>query len=229
MREIFGENLRRIRGEKALTQEQLAECIGVTAQAVSKWECAQSWPDTDSLVALADRLEVPLDALLRQRGVGQARLDALPEDGVLRVVQCRGRTVLTCETYDPAKKTPLLIRREDYEGNGAPLIRMEIWGSADIEGCVNGGVHAGDSVNCGNVSGGVSAGDGVNCGNVDGGVIAGDSVNCGNVGGGVIAGDGVNCGNVEGNIESCGGDIHCGEVGGDILRCEGMVYVGKDG
>lgn len=183
MREIFGENLRRIRGEKALTQEQLAECIGVTAQAVSKWECAQSWPDTESLVALADRLEVPLDALLRQRGVGQARLDALPEDGVLRVVQCRGRTVLTCETYDPAKKTPLLIRREDYEGNGAPLIRMEIWGSADIEGCVNGGVHAGDSVNCGNVSGGVSAGDGVNCGNVDGGVIAGDSVNCGNVGG----------------------------------------------
>lgn len=228
MREIFSENLRRIRDEKALTQEQLAERIGVTAQAVSKWECAQSWPDTGSLVVLADVLEVPLDALLREKGAGQGWLDALPEDDVLRVVQCRGRTVLTRETYDPARKIPLLIRREDYEGDNAPLIHMEIWGSANIDGCVSGGVHAGDSVNCGNVSGGVSAGDGVNCGNVSGGVSAEDGINCGNVGGGVIAGDGVNCGNVDGNIESCGGDIHCGEVGGDILRCEGVVYVGKD-
>lgn len=40
MREIFGENLKRIRAEKAITQEQLAERLGITAQAVSKWECA---------------------------------------------------------------------------------------------------------------------------------------------------------------------------------------------
>lgn len=227
MREIFGENLKRIRAEKAITQEQLAERLGITAQAVSKWECAQSCPDTEILVALADVLEVSLDALLRGGEGEPAQLGVLPEDEVLRVVQCRGRTVLTCETYDPARRLPLEIRREDYEGDAAPLIHVEIWGSADIKGNVSGGVHAGDGVNCGNVTGGVNAGDGVNCGNVSGGVNAGDGVNCGNVSGSINCGDGINCGNVEGNIESCGGDIHCHRIEGDILHCEGVVHVGK--
>ena len=227
MREIFGENLKRIRAEKAITQEQLAERLGITAQAVSKWECAQSCPDTAILVALADVLEVSLDALLRGGEGEPAQLGVLPEDEVLRVVQCRGRTVLSCETYDPARRLPLDIRREDYEGDAAPLIHVEIWGSADIKGNVSGGVHAGDGVNCGNVTGGVNAGDGVNCGNISGGVNAGDGVNCGNVSGSINCGDGINCGNVEGNIESCGGDIHCHRIEGDILHCEGVVHVGK--
>lgn len=227
MREIFGENLKRIRAEKAITQEQLAERLGITAQAVSKWECAQSCPDTEILVALADVLEVSLDALLRGGEGKPAQLGVLPEDEVLRVVQCRGRTVLTCETYDPARRIPLEIRREDYEGGAAPQIHVEIWGSADIKGNVSGGVNAGDGINCGNVTGGVDAGDCVNCGNVTGGVNAGDCVNCGNVSGSINCGDGINCGNVEGNIESCGGDIHCHRIEGDILHCEGVVHVGK--
>ena len=227
MREIFGENLKRIRAEKAITQEQLAERLGITAQAVSKWECAQSCPDTEILVALADVLAVSLDELLREKGAGPAWLDVLPDDQILRVIQCRGRTMLTREAYDPARRLPLEIRREDYEGDAAPLIHVEIWGSADIKGNVSGGVHAGDGVNCGNVTGGVNAGDGVNCGNVTGGVNAGDGVNCGNVSGSINCGDGINCGNVEGNIESCGGDIHCHRIEGDILHCEGVVHVGK--
>ena len=241
MREIFGDNLKRFRGERRLTQEQLAERLGVTAQAISKWECSLSYPDTETLVELADVLEVSLDALLRA-GQHELLFDRLPDDGVLRVIQCCGRTVLTRDTYNPDRKIPLEIRREDFEGDRAPKVHVEIWGSADIKGSVSGGVEAGDSVNCGNVSGGVKAGDGVNCGNVSGDVAAGDGVNCGNVSGDVAAGDGVNCGNVsgginagdgitcqdiEGNIESCAGDIHCAAVRGDIVQCEGVVYVGK--
>ena len=54
--------LRRARG---MTQEQLAERLGVTRQAVAKWEGAQGFPDVGSLLGLCDCLGVSADALLR--------------------------------------------------------------------------------------------------------------------------------------------------------------------
>ncbi len=53
--------LRRTRG---LSQEDLAERLGVSRQAVSKWERAESSPDTDNLIALAQLYGVSLDELL---------------------------------------------------------------------------------------------------------------------------------------------------------------------
>ena len=41
------------RRASGLSQEQVAAKIGVSRQAVSKWECAESSPDTDNLIALA--------------------------------------------------------------------------------------------------------------------------------------------------------------------------------
>ena len=59
----FEEQLVRIRKEKGLNQEQLAEHIGVSRQAVSKWETGEAMPDYAKLVTLADVLEVDLDVL----------------------------------------------------------------------------------------------------------------------------------------------------------------------
>ncbi|MGK2348894.1 helix-turn-helix transcriptional regulator [Actinomyces sp. W5033] len=47
-----------------LSQEQVAARVGVSRQAVSKWECAESSPDTDNLIALAVLYEVTVDELL---------------------------------------------------------------------------------------------------------------------------------------------------------------------
>lgn len=52
------------RRNAGLTQEGLAEKLGVSRQAVSKWECSESSPDTDNLIALAELYEVSLDELL---------------------------------------------------------------------------------------------------------------------------------------------------------------------
>ncbi len=62
MDNAFNENLRRIRKEKGITQEQLADAVGVSAQAVSKWE-QSSYPDAQLLPAVADFLEVTIDEL----------------------------------------------------------------------------------------------------------------------------------------------------------------------
>jgi len=53
-----------LRKGKKFSQEELAEKIGVSRQAVSKWERAESSPDTDNLIELARLYEVSLDELL---------------------------------------------------------------------------------------------------------------------------------------------------------------------
>lgn len=57
-------NLRALRKQQGLTQEQLAEAVGVTAGAVSKWEKGQSAPELGLLMELADFFDVSVDALL---------------------------------------------------------------------------------------------------------------------------------------------------------------------
>ena len=62
MDSTFNENLRRIRKEKKVTQEQLAEAAGVSPQAVSKWEM-NSFPDAALLPKIAEKLGVSIDEL----------------------------------------------------------------------------------------------------------------------------------------------------------------------
>ena len=59
-----GETIQALRRQKNLTQEQLAELVGVSRQAVSKWELNAALPDTDKLVPLARALGVSVDELL---------------------------------------------------------------------------------------------------------------------------------------------------------------------
>ena len=56
----FGSNLKLIRKEKGITQEQLAEMLNVSRQAVSKWESDSGYPETDKLLLLAGKLNVSL-------------------------------------------------------------------------------------------------------------------------------------------------------------------------
>ena len=60
----FGEKLQTIRKEKHLSQEGLAEMLGVSRQAVSKWELGEGYPEVDKLLLLAKKLNISLDSLL---------------------------------------------------------------------------------------------------------------------------------------------------------------------
>ena len=61
----FSEFLYTLRKEKGLTQVQLADMLGVTNKAVSKWETSEAMPETAQLVPLAQILGVTVDELLR--------------------------------------------------------------------------------------------------------------------------------------------------------------------
>ncbi len=56
--------LQKLRKEKGFSQEELADALGISRQAVSKWERAEASPDTDNLICLAKLYNVSLDSLL---------------------------------------------------------------------------------------------------------------------------------------------------------------------
>ncbi len=60
----IGENLKRLRLQKGLTQEQLAEVFGVSAQAVSRWETSTSYPDITLLPGLTIFYNTSVDAIV---------------------------------------------------------------------------------------------------------------------------------------------------------------------
>ena len=64
VRACLASNLRIRRAMLGISQEELAEKIGVSRQAVSKWERAEASPDTDNLILLAKLYSISLDELL---------------------------------------------------------------------------------------------------------------------------------------------------------------------
>ena len=60
----FGENLKRLRKEKELTQENLSEIFGVSFQTISKWERGETYPDITMLPVIASFFNVTTDDLL---------------------------------------------------------------------------------------------------------------------------------------------------------------------
>ncbi|MBO5778328.1 MAG: helix-turn-helix domain-containing protein [Clostridia bacterium] len=61
---MVGKNIKKAREEKGLTQEQLAERLSVTRQAVSNWENEKTQPDIDTLHKISDTLEVNIEQLI---------------------------------------------------------------------------------------------------------------------------------------------------------------------
>lgn len=64
MKIILGENLRSLRNKENVTQEQLAEALGVSPQAVSRWENEAAFPDISLLPVIANYFDVTTDYLL---------------------------------------------------------------------------------------------------------------------------------------------------------------------
>lgn len=84
MKVLLAQKLREFRKKQGLTQEQLAEAMGVTVGAVSKWESGASTPDVSLILELADFFETSVDVLL-----GYTQQSASLEDSVCRLRDLR--------------------------------------------------------------------------------------------------------------------------------------------
>ena len=64
MRLSIGENIKRLRRERDITQEQLAEIFNVSCQTISRWETDSSYPDIEMLPVIADFFNTTVDKLM---------------------------------------------------------------------------------------------------------------------------------------------------------------------
>jgi DNA-binding XRE family transcriptional regulator len=191
----LGDKIACYRKNMNITQDALAQQLGVTNQAVSKWESDQCCPDVMLLPKIADIFSVSLDELFgRESSQKRSALDPQwPDDNILRVLMYVGNRLVGS---GPIKEG----YQYTYEGTVDGVISCTGIACGDVMG----NVDAGQSVSCGNVYGSVDAGTDVRCGDVYGSVDAGLNITCGNVGGDVDAGCMVECGNVEGSIDANG-------------------------
>lgn len=61
----FGSKLKKLREEHNLSQEELAQQLNVSRQAVYKWEAHKGYPDIHNLIRLSDMFDVTIDDLIR--------------------------------------------------------------------------------------------------------------------------------------------------------------------
>lgn len=62
----LSENLKKIRKDNNLSQEQLAEKLGVSRQAISKWESGAAYPEMEKIIQLCDKFDMNIDDLLHR-------------------------------------------------------------------------------------------------------------------------------------------------------------------
>ena len=74
----FGDNLYTLRKQRGLSQDEFAEKMGVSRQAISKWERNESYPDTENLIAIAKFFGVSIDDMINTSL--DAKSDSEPED-----------------------------------------------------------------------------------------------------------------------------------------------------
>jgi transcriptional regulator with XRE-family HTH domain len=180
-----GARIAKARKGKDWTQQELADQIGVTFQAVSKWETGASMPDVGLLVAIAAALEMTTDALLTGTGIGAGSDDSVGEPrprwgritGTI-TKDIHGDTGTVVGTVDADiygdVKGDIIGTVRSVHGNVEGSIVGRVTGSVDgyvgknLMGIVDGRVKLGVR---GKIRGTV-VGDGINVGAVEGEAIA---------------------------------------------------------
>ena len=95
---MIGEKIAELRKQNNMSQEELAEKLGISRQSVSKWESGQSLPDIEKLPVLSDLFHVSIDYLVKdntlpviQPAAAEAEEEKVPEDEELRYEDSRVR------------------------------------------------------------------------------------------------------------------------------------------
>ena len=113
---LFGEKLKNIRKEKNLTQEEVAEKIGVSGQAVSKWEKGECLPDVYNLKLLSRLYRVSIDNLLDIENEGTEKvIETIKISGAVFEIIEKPETLLAGKIVYENEKTDISQALEAFD------------------------------------------------------------------------------------------------------------------
>ena len=92
----FSENLKQIRTDRHLSQEELAELLEVSRQAVSKWEQGMGYPEVEKLLLLSNKLNVSLDALMSSEIAHGSGTNDIHGSGLIVITSPNENVIATC-------------------------------------------------------------------------------------------------------------------------------------
>lgn len=194
------QNLATLRKAQNLTQEQLGEKLGLTFQAISKWENGLSCPDIGLLPIICDIFDVSLDALFGRTSPSSSSYNLLevqapamqtmtpsiddlswPDDGALRAVAYIGhKRVRKHEINTLLKESKFTFA---YKGDA-----LDVKSHFALEcDTIQGNATAGSHINCNRIEKDANAGSHIKCETIAGNANAGSHISCDNIGGGAIS------------------------------------------
>jgi len=208
-----------------LTQEALAQKLGVTNQAVSKWESAQCYPDISLIPQLAELFEISIDELFGREPQVNDICSQFPlrDDDIYRVVVARGKRVHLVEDF--GKPIEITCPKNCNETT-RQYFKVEVFGNLYCDANINGDVLTRGNIECNQINGEYikcieDSTIHINCNIINSDVRTFGDVRCTQINGDAACFNGGNLiceGNITGNANTFhGGNISCGgSIIGDV-------------
>jgi len=92
----FADNLKQLRKDKQLSQEELAEILDVSRQAVSKWEQGIGYPEVEKLLLLSSELNISLDSLMATEITQELNTEKQNVTGTITITSPFEHVIATC-------------------------------------------------------------------------------------------------------------------------------------
>ena len=156
---FFGENIARLRKEKGWTQAELGEKLGVSNQAVSKWESGMTMPDVTLLPTLADTFGIYIDELFSREVKTEIHFDHCaelpwPDDNTIRIFQTMGKKIIRSQE----DKTGIeVIFPRNCNETTRQYFKVEVFGNIVTDSSINGDVVCHGRIDCNEINGDVNA------------------------------------------------------------------------
>ena len=100
----FAENLKQLRKERQLSQEDLAEILDVSRQAVSKWEQGIGYPEVEKLLLLSSKLRVSLDSLMETEMAQKSSAKMQNATGMITITSPIEHVIAMCHKVVSSQK-----------------------------------------------------------------------------------------------------------------------------
>ena len=155
---VLAANISKYRKKSGLSQNELANQLGVTFQAVSKWENAKSAPDIAFLPIMADIFGCHIDELFSREVKTEIHYDHCAEfpwndDNTIRIFQTVGKKIIQSQEANTCIEVAF---PRNCNETTRQYFKVEVFGNLSADSSINGDVVCHGNINCYEINGDVS-------------------------------------------------------------------------